>query len=294
MSQIQIGAHLSVAKGLPGAAWLAKELDLDFFQYFTRNPRGGAVRALTGRELKLWQEACLVTKLAPPVAHIPYTVNLAAEGGKPLDFAARVLRDDLARAARFGVSYVVAHPGHHTGNVNAAIARIVKLLASVEQIRKDTGPLLLLETMAGQGREIGGRLEELAAVLEGLDWFPGVGICLDSAHLFAAGWDLRQGAELNRLAETLDKLVGRERVYLLHLNDSQTDLGSRRDRHELIGKGKLGAAGIIAIVTHPFFRQLPMILETTVADYRDYGKEAAYVRQMAAKPSLRKLRNPLP
>ncbi len=281
MGNLRIGAHLSVAKGLPAAALFAHRLGLDFFQYFTRNPRGGGARAVTAREREEWQEVMARLELAPPVAHLPYTVNLAAAAEKPRAFARTVLHEDLRRAAEFGAVCVVAHPGHHTGDRAGAVARIIELLAEVEEIRRDGPPYFLLETMAGQGREIGGSLEELAAVFEGLGWPPGLGVCLDTAHLFAAGGDLRDPAELDRPAAELDRLFGRARVRLLHLNDSRAGLGTRRDRHELIGKGQLGDEGIRRIVTHPFFGGLPMILETTVAEYEDYAGEAARVRLLA-------------
>ncbi|HAA89625.1 MAG TPA: endonuclease [Peptococcaceae bacterium] len=280
-----IGAHLSVAKGLPAAAELAIELGLDLFQFFTRNPRGGTARRLTEKELEKWERYRAEGKLAPPVAHLPYTVNLAADGGRALEFARSVLKEDLARAGLIGADYVVAHPGHHKGEVAPALQRIIELLKGVEEVYAPGPPFLLLETMAGQGKEIGGELEELRVIFEGLGWPPGLGICLDTAHLFEAGWDLRQQDALEILAENLEQMFGRERIKVLHLNDSRTSLGSRRDRHEKIGKGEIGEKGITAVVTHPFFRRLPMVLETTVSDYREYGEEAAYVRQLAIKKS---------
>jgi deoxyribonuclease-4 len=282
---ILIGAHLSVAKGLPAAAELAIELGLDLFQFFTRNPRGGTARQLKVQELKEWEKYRKEKKLSPPVAHLPYTVNLAADSGRALEFARTVLKEDLARAALVGADYVVAHPGHHGGEIAPALQRIIELLKGVEEVYSPEPPFLLLETMAGQGKEIGGELEELRIIFEGLGWPAGLGICLDTAHLFEAGWDLRQEDVLNCLAENLEQMFGRERIKVLHLNDSRTGLGSRRDRHEKIGKGEIGEEGIKAVVTHPFFRRLPMVLETTVSEYREYAEEAAYVRLLAIKKS---------
>ncbi len=278
----RIGAHLSIAKGLPEAARRAAEVGGDTFQFFTRNPRGGAVRALGVQEVERWQAARRAADIYPIVGHLPYTVNLAANKPSLLEFNAMVLAEDLARADLMGAEFLVTHPGSHLGDgMEEGLRRIV---AALERVLRDrpARSALLLETMAGQGTEVGGELKHLAEIIRALGSPPGVGVCLDSCHLFAAGHDLRQPEGVARLVDDLDRTCGLDRVRAIHLNDSREPLGSRRDRHALLGQGALGRAGIQAIVTNPFIRGLPMLIETPVDDYRDYAAEIRLARELAA------------
>ena len=276
---LRLGAHLSIAKGLPRAAAMAAAIGANTFQYFTRNPRGGAAREIPADEITAWREVRDRADLYPIAGHLPYTVNPGAAGARQQEFARLVLHDDTLRVAAIGGEYLVTHPGHYDGDREAGLARIIQVIKESYLSIPEPGPTLLLETMAGQGKEIGS-LDDLHYILAGLGWPARVGVCLDSAHLFAAGWDLRTLAGCRELVQAVADKIGLERVRAMHLNDSAAPLGSRRDRHANIGRGELGEEGIAAIVNNPFLSSLPLLLETTVSHYSEYGEEIALVKKL--------------
>lgn len=275
----RLGAHLTIARGLPEAARLAVRVGANTFQYFTRNPRGGAVRRMTPEEIAEWERLREEYDIRPVVGHLPYTVNLAAAKSETWEFARRVLAEDLARAASYGAEFLVVHPGSHLGDgVQAGLERIVRALAAVWE--GFSGPtVLLLETMAGQGSEVGYEPEQLGEIIRRLGSPPGIGVCLDSCHMFAAGFDLRTPAGVEEALARLDAAVGLDRVRALHLNDSKIPLGGRKDRHEMLGRGHLGDEGLAALLAHPFIRGLPLLIETPVADYLEYADEIRRARR---------------
>ncbi len=271
--RLRLGCHLTIAQGLPKAVRLAEAVGANTFQFFTRNPRGSQVREMGEEEIARWKELRREKDLYPVVGHLPYTVNLAASRPETWDFGRRVLREDLERARRYGAEYFCVHPGSHGGaGEEEAIRRIARAIAwALEGLEGET--VLLLETMAGQGSEVGYRPEHLGRIMEELGWPERVGVCLDSCHLFAAGYDLETGEGIEAMLEEMDRSFGLERIKAMHLNDSRYPRGSRRDRHEFLGKGHLGPRGMRAILTHPFLSQLPLIIETQVKDYLDYAGE---------------------
>lgn len=278
---LRLGAHLSISSGPDKTAEMAKRIGAGTFQFFTRNPRGGARRTISDEEALRWGEVRRENDLFPIVGHLPYTVNLAAPKPELNQFATDVLAEDLRRMKAIGAEFLAVHPGSHAGaGAEAGMEKIVAAIAKA--LDGFVGPpMLLLETMAGQGSEIGGRLEEIAAILARLGDPPEVGVCIDSCHLFAAGHDVRTADGVKRLVDALDATVGLERVRAMHLNDSKAPLGSRKDRHELIGQGYIGRDGIRALVENEFIRAFPLILETPVADYLEYGGEIAAVVEIA-------------
>nr|WP_277998991.1 deoxyribonuclease IV [Moorella sulfitireducens] len=276
---MRLGAHLSIAKGLLKTVAMAVEIKANTFQYFTRNPRGGAAREIPSSEIAAWQAARQEADLYPIAGHLPYTVNLGSQSDRQQEFARMVLHDDTLRVAAIGGEYLITHPGHHEGDRKAALARIIKVIKDSFLSIPDPVPMLLLETMAGQGKEIGS-LEDLSYILASLDWPDRVGVCLDSAHLYAAGWDLRTPSGCRQLVRELDAKIGLERIRIMHLNDSLVSLGSRRDRHAGIGRGELGEQGIAAIVNDPFFSKLTLLLETPVSNYKEYAGEIALVKEL--------------
>lgn len=276
---MRLGAHLSIAKGLPKTAAMATKIGANTFQYFTRNPRGGAAREIPAPEIAAWQEARPGADLYPIAGHLPYTVNLGATAGRQQEFARLVLRDDTLRVAAIGGEYLISHPGHHDGERQAGLDRIVHVITAAFLNTTVPGPMLLLETMAGQDKETGS-LDDLRYILANLGWPERVGVCLDSAHLFAAGWDLRTPAGCQQLVQEVAAKIGLERVKVMHLNDSAANLGSHRDRHAGIGQGQLGDDGIAAIVNDPFLGKLPLLLETPVATHEEYGAEIARVKNL--------------
>jgi len=258
---------------------MAERIGANTFQFFTRNPRGGRARHIGREEIEEWNRERRRLDIYPVVGHLPYTVNLAAPPGKLQDFAAMVVREDLVRGADIGAEYIVSHPGRHKGDREQALNRLAQIIRRGLEETPEVKTMFLLETMAGQQGEIGS-LEDLRCILDLLDWSPQVGICLDSAHLFAAGWNLKTTPGCDDLVAALEEKIGLDRVKILHLNDSLAPLGSRRDRHACIGQGELGDEGIGAIINHPFLGELPMLLETTVERYEDYGEEIARVKEL--------------
>ncbi|NLY53112.1 MAG: deoxyribonuclease IV [Firmicutes bacterium] len=275
---MRLGAFLSIAKGIDKVVPQAQEIGANTFQFFTRNPRGGAARTIGEKEIARWLRLRQEADMAEVCGHLPYTVNMASDKPRLQEFASMVIVDDLRRMAALGVEYLVVHPGSSREERLVALERIVRLLdqalASVE-----SSSLLLLETMAMQGNEIGS-IEEIAAIWHALGRPAQVGVCLDSCHLFAAGYDFRQYAEVERLVADLDQYIGLEQVKVLHLNDSKMPSGSRRDRHANIGEGEIGELGFANLLSHPFIQQLAWQLETPIDTYRDYAKDIARVRQI--------------
>ncbi|NLZ93612.1 MAG: deoxyribonuclease IV [Firmicutes bacterium] len=274
---MRLGSHLSVSKGFDKTAEIAHDLGANTFQFFTRNPRGGAARKIDEKEIIAWQAVRKKYDLLHIVGHLPYTVNMAAQTERPYAFAKMVVADDLQRMEAVGIEYLVIHPGSHTGaGVGKGIERIVSCLeeAFLPHLGKT---MLLLETMAGQGTEIGS-VEEIAEIMERLGFPQNLGVCLDSCHLTGAGYDFKQPTEVDRLINDLQNTIGLERVKAVHLNDSKFAPGTHKDRHARIGEGYLGKEGILNFITHPFIRKLPLILETPVNDYQEYGEEIAMLR----------------
>jgi len=278
LKNMRLGSHLTITKGLDQAAALAAQNGANTFQFFTRNPRGGAARTIGSAEIERWQKSRRELDIYQIVGHLPYTVNLAATEPKQEEFARMVLKNDLARVGEFDGELVVSHPGRHAGEPAMGIKKIAALIGEVLE-EFEPGPTFCLETMALMGHEIGS-VEELGAILKELDHHPKVGVCLDSAHLFAAGWDLRTPDGCRRLVDELARTAGLENVKCMHLNDSKAPLGSRKDRHEKIGRGELGEDGIAAIVNDEFLRTLPLLLETPVDQYTEYAAEIARVKAL--------------
>lgn len=280
---MRVGAHLTIAKGLPEAAELAASIGANTLAFFTRNPRGGAARAIGDEEIRRWEKARAVKDIWQLVGHLPYTINLGAEAGKVRDFAIMALSEDLAKADAFGSEYLNVHPGSHGGAGPAAgVRRVVETLAAVFERYQPKRTMLLLETMAGQGNEVGGTIEEIKGIIDGLGAPGFLGVCLDSCHLLAAGHDLRTPNGVKKMLDDFDRGIGLERVKAIHLNDSKFPLGSRRDRHELLGKGHLGEDGVKAVIRNEFIRRLPIIIETPVDDLKDYAGEIRLVKEWAA------------
>lgn len=279
---MRLGSHLSISKGFDQAAEAAHEIGANVFQYFTRNPRGGAARTIAAREIELWNDVRQKYDIMPVAGHLPYTVNMAAPEERPYAFAKMVVADDLRRMDAVGSEYLILHPGSHAGSgKEVGLKRIVSCLE--EAFMPFAGnTMLLLETMAGQGSEIG-TLAEIRVIMETLGWPARLGVCLDSCHLTGAGYDFLERSQVERLVDDIEETVGLERVKAIHLNDSKFPPGSRKDRHERIGRGYLGKEGLLNLISHPAIFTLPMILETPVESYREYGEEIVLIRSWIAE-----------
>jgi len=279
---LRLGCHLPITSGFVSATMLARALAANTFQFFTRNPRGSGARNIPAGEISEAQKARLSFDIAPIVGHLPYTVNMASPSEGSYAFAGMVVAADLQRMEAAGAEFLVTHPGSHAkAGREAGLKRIIACLES--NFLPKAGKIdLLLETMAGQGSEIG-TLEDLAEIISALGHPANLGVCLDSCHLTGAGYDFLRTDEVERLIAVVEKTVGLPRVKALHLNDSKFPPGSRRDRHERIGKGYLGRDGLINLICHPQLRHLPMILETPVDRYEQYGEEIALIRSWLAE-----------
>lgn len=278
---MRIGAHLSISDGLPRAGALATAIGADTFGFHTRNPRGSAARTVGADEIALWRSFQAQTGLGPLVGHLPYVVNLASDRDI-WDFGVRVVGEDLTRCSAWGVHAIVLHPGHCPAATRAH--GVERVAAGIRAALAQAGSgdcLLCLEAMAGQTGEIGAVPEELGAILDACGRPDRVAVCLDTCHLFAAGWDIRTQEGIDRMLDAFDAAVGRKRIRALHLNDSKFPLGSHKDRHERLGRGEIGAQGLQACLTHPFLGSLPTIIETPVDDYAIYAEEIATARTLA-------------
>ena len=274
---LHIGCHLSSSKGFAAMGRQALELGADTFQFFTRNPRGSRAKDLDADDA-----AALVTLLgersfAPIVAHAPYTLNLCGAKEENRAFAQETMADDLVRLEHVPGQLYNFHPGSHVGQgIEAGIAFIAQGLNAI--LRPDQSTTVLLETMAGKGSEVGGRFEELRAILDRVDLGEKMGVCLDTCHVWDAGYDI--AGDLDGVLTEFDRIVGLERLRAIHLNDSKNPLGSHKDRHERIGEGCIGLEALSRVVRHPALRELPFCLETP-NDIPGYTAEIALLRRAA-------------
>ncbi len=270
-----IGTHMSVAKGIAAAAENTVKMQADTMQIFSRNPRGSGYRDYEEKEVERFQEIRRRSGLGPILAHAPYTMNLASDKDKVYEFACMVLREDVARMDRLGIENLVFHPGSHTGiGVEKGIANIIRGLD--QAITGEEKITVLLETMSGKGTEIGERFEELRAIRDGAAHPERIGICLDTCHVFAAGYDIVH--DLDGVLQEFDEILGLELLKAVHLNDSKMPFGSRKDRHAVTGEGEIGMEALMQIVAHPRLRHLPFYLETPLDD-AGHKAEIARIRQ---------------
>jgi len=258
-----IGAHMSVAGGLELGIERALKLRTRAIQIFTKNASRWSARALEDEQVLAFRSAWEASGLAPVVAHDSYLINLAS----PDPFLRRrsidAFADELRRAEALGVRYLVAHPGAHMGSgVAAGCDRVAESLARARRIAPARSVIVLLEAVAGQGTTLGRRFEELARIRDQLERRDLVGICFDTCHVHAAGYDLVTERGCEETFEEFDAALGLESLRLFHVNDSKNERGSRVDRHEHLGRGRLGPEPFARIMRDPRFRAVPKILET--------------------------------
>ncbi len=271
----RIGTHMSTAKGWVKMAEQTVAIRADVLQMFSRNPRGSNFKDPTPQEAAAFAQIRQEHGLGPVLAHAPYTMNLASAQDKTYEFAAQVIREDVARMDRLGVELLVFHPGSHTGIGTAAgIANIVRGLDAA--ITGDERITVLLETMSGKGTEIGATFEELRDIRAAIKHPERVGICLDTCHVFAAGYDIVH--DLDGVLAEFDRVLGLELLRAIHLNDSMMPFGSRKDRHAPIGEGEIGREALLRVLRHEKLRELPFYLETPFDD-EGHKAEIAQLRE---------------
>lgn len=266
---LRIGAHLSIAKGYKKACEVALEIEANTFQFFTRNPRGGKAKTLDLDDINNAKQIMEDNNIEYLLAHAAYTMNLASKTKRTAKFAIEMFKDDLIRLKTIPASFYNFHPGSHTGlGVEKGIEQIVNALNGI--ITEDIKMPILLETMAGKGTEIGRSFEELNAIIEGVEYNKMLGVCLDTCHVFSAGYDIVN--DLEGVLDEFDRIIGLDRLKTIHLNDSLKPFGANKDRHAKIGEGLIGKEALINIVNHPKLKDLPFFLETP-NDNDGYKKE---------------------
>ena len=273
---IYAGCHLSATKGNAAMVKTALSIGANTFAFFTRNPRGSKAKPEDAADNEKAVAMLKEHNFGPLVAHGAYTMNLCTADPEARAFAAEILTDDLRRMAALPGNYYNFHPGSHVGQgVEAGISYIADALKSA--LSHGYPVTVLLETMAGKGSEIGGKFEEIRAILDAVG-SDNVGVCLDSCHVYDGGYDIV--GDLDGVLAEFDRCIGLDRLKALHLNDSKNPFSSHKDRHELLGEGSLGLETFRAIVQHPKLRSLPMILETP-NELPGYQAEIEILRKLA-------------
>lgn len=272
----KIGCHLSASKGFMSMARDALQIHANVFQFFTRNPRGGAAKAIDENDVAAFLEFTREHAITDFLAHAPYTLNACAAEPRIRTFALETMADDLRRMEYVPGNMYTFHPGSHVGQgIAAGIDAIADTLNQV--LRPEQTTTVLLETMSGKGSEVGGKFEELAAIIDKVDLKEKIGICLDTCHVYDAGYDIVN--DLEKVLSDFDGLIGLSRLRAIHMNDSKNPYASHKDRHETIGNGSLGIDTFKRIINHPQLCKLPYYLETP-NDLSGYAAEIALLRSV--------------
>lgn len=271
---LKIGCHLSISKGYLAMGEEAVRIGANTFQFFSRNPRGGNVRALDIEDIRRYLDYAKEHEISVILAHAPYTLNGCSAEEKTRGFAVRAMKEDLERMEYLPGNLYNFHPGSHVKQgTETGIQYIVEMLNTV--LWPDMHTTVLLETMAGKGSEVGGRFEELRAILDGVKLSEKMGVCLDTCHVFDGGYDIAHS--LDAVLDEFDRIIGMDRLKAVHLNDSKNVLGSRKDRHAKIGEGNIGAEALVRVMNHPDLKKLPFYLETP-NDLDGYAAEIKMLR----------------
>jgi deoxyribonuclease IV len=262
--RLRVGAHVSIAGGLERALERGAGIGCDVIQVFTRSNQQWAARAIAPDAAARWRAALAATGVDAAMVHGCYLVNLAAPRARLRERSYRAMAEELRRAALLGIRYLVIHPGAHGGDGDAiGVARIAAALDRLYAEQPDNPTRVLLENTAGQGNSVGHRFEHLRDILGAMRGpRERIGLCIDTCHTLAAGYDIRTPDGWESVFERLDAAVGCERVAAFHVNDSKTPLGSRVDRHEHLGRGHVGLAALRCLVNDRRFAGLPMVIET--------------------------------
>ena len=281
---VKVGCHVSIAGSMDQAVDRAEKIGCDTFQVFTGNPRGWNVKPLEETAAKSFRVKVAASGISPVIAHMPYLPNLASPKDELYEKSCSVLLRELERCDTLGIPYLVTHPGSHLGSGReGGIKRIAGAIDSA--LGKDTGSTcILVENTSGSKNSIGGTLEDISDILNALTdtGKRRTGVCFDTCHAFAAGYNLSKKSELDDLLERFKSLIGLKRLKVIHLNDSKGAVGGHLDRHEHIGLGDIGEEGMRNILTDKRLSQLPFICETPVNTARDDKGNLAKVRELSA------------
>ena len=277
---VKVGVHVSIAGSLDLSVDRAQDAGGDVFQIFSRNPRGWAYPPLPGEVSREFRAKVTTTHIIP-VSHMPYLPNLASPKPEIYEKSVASLSAELDRCGQLGIPYLVTHLGHHLGDGMAGGRnRVINAInTALESSAADV--MLLLENTAGERNSVGSSFEHIRAIIDGLSDSRRIGVCFDTCHAFAAGYELRTEKGLKETVAQFDEQVGIQNLRLVHLNDTKGDRGSGLDRHEHIGMGFIGEDGFRRILHHEVFSSLPLVCETPVDDRRDDRGNIAKVRELA-------------
>lgn len=272
---LKIGCHLSSSKGYAAMGREARRIGADTFQFFTRNPRGGSAKQLDPEDVAEFLAFAREQGIEKILAHAPYTLNACSADPHVREFARNTMADDLERLEYTPGNYYNFHPGSHVKQgAEKGIEYISGMLNTVLKPGQHT--TVLLETMSGKGSEVGRSFEELRAILDRVELSDQMGVCLDTCHVWDAGYDI--AGNLDGVLEGFDRIIGLGRLKAIHLNDSMNPLGAAKDRHAKIGEGRIGLRALSGVVCHPALRELPFYLETP-NDLDGYAREIALMKE---------------
>ncbi|MBO9316035.1 MAG: deoxyribonuclease IV [Chloroflexus sp.] len=259
----RFGAHMSISGGVSKSFARGESVGLEAMQIFAKNERQWTAKPISPEETVLFRAEQQRTGIHPVIVHDSYLINLAAPADDLREKSITAFADELERCAQLGIPYLVTHPGAHTGSgEEAGLARVAEAICRLLADGVGGNTVILLETTAGQGTALGYRFEHLARLFELIPYHNRLGICVDTCHIFAAGYDIRDRESYEATFAELDRLIGLSWIKCFHLNDSQKELGSRVDRHAHIGQGCIGLEAFRLLVNDPRFASLPMIIET--------------------------------
>lgn len=272
---IYIGNHVSISKGYLSMGKTEVRLGGNTFAFFTRNPRGGRSSEADPEDIAALRDFLLAHSFGRLVAHAPYTMNLCSAKEDIREYSENIFREDLQKMELLPGQFFNFHPGSH---LKQGYERAADEIADVlnRTISADQTTTVLLETMAGKGTEVGRSFEELKGILDRTERKEKIGVCFDTCHVWDAGYDIVN--DLDGVLRHFDEVIGLDRLFAVHLNDSKNECGSHKDRHEKIGLGKIGEEALMRVVNHPLLQNRPFILETPNDD-EGYRKEIALVKQ---------------
>lgn len=277
----QLGFHVSIEGSIALSVDRALQLGCTTFQIFTRNPRGWNFNPLDDSEVALFREKRESAGFRNVVVHMPYLPNLASSDNLCKKRSRASLREEVSRCGKLGVDYLVAHIGSHMGKGSVVgIRNVIEACNEALDANPNTKTTLLVENMAGQSKCVGARFEELRMILDGVTQKQRIGVCFDSCHAFACGFDLSRPEGVASTLDLFDSTVGLENMKVVHLNDSKGLLGANLDRHEHVGMGRIGPEGFRAFLHNRHVLSLPMLMEVPQDDKRTDAEEIAYVREL--------------
>jgi len=277
---VRVGVHVSIAGSVDLAVDRAKKAGCDVFQMFSRNPRGWGFLPLSKESCDTFRSKIRSSHLLP-VDHMPYLPNLASPKSEIYDKSVAALTSELERCSLLGIPYLVTHLGHHLGDgIAGGRERVVRAINTALEV-SDNSVMLLLENTAGEKNSVGSTFEHIRAIMDGINFQNRIGICFDTCHAFASGYELRTESGIRETITQFDNAIGIHNLKMIHLNDTKGDLGSRLDRHEHIGMGYLGEGAFRLILHHPVLSALPLICETPVDERRDDVGNIEKVRELS-------------